>query len=97
MSPEYANQNALVSTEWVAEHLHDPAVRLIEVDVDTSAYDTGHIPGAVGFNWTTQLSDRIRRDIPDKAAWERLLGGAGVGPDTRIGRASCRERVFRVV
>jgi thiosulfate/3-mercaptopyruvate sulfurtransferase len=84
MSSEYANQNALVSTEWVAEHLHDPAVRLIEVDVDTSAYDTGHIPGAVGFNWTTQLSDRIRRDIPDKAAWERLLGGAGVGPDTRI-------------
>jgi thiosulfate/3-mercaptopyruvate sulfurtransferase len=84
MSSEYANQNALVSTEWVAEHLHDPAVRLIEVDVDTGAYDTGHIPGAVGFNWTTQLSDRIRRDIPDKAAWERLLGNAGVGPDTRI-------------
>ena len=56
MSSEYANQNALVTTEWVAEHLHDPAVRLIEVDVDTSAYDTGHIPSAVGFNWTTQLS-----------------------------------------
>jgi len=84
MSSEYTNQNALVSTEWVAEHLHDPAVRLIEVDVDTSAYDSGHISGAVGFNWTTQLADRIRRDIPDKAAWEQLLGNAGVGPDTRI-------------
>jgi thiosulfate/3-mercaptopyruvate sulfurtransferase len=84
MASKYANQNALVSTEWVAEHLHDPAVRLIEVDVDTSAYDTGHIPGAVGFNWTTQLSDRIRRDIPEKAAWEQLLGGAGVSPDTRV-------------
>ena len=84
MSSEYANQNALVSTEWVAEHLHDPAVRLIEVDVDTSAYETGHIPGALGFNWTTQLADRIRRDVPDKAAWERLLGSVGVGPDTRI-------------
>ena len=84
MSSEYANQNALVSTEWVAEHLHDPSVRLIEVDVDTSAYDSGHIPGAVGFNWTTQLADRIRRDIPNKAAWERLLGTAGVSSDTRI-------------
>ena len=60
------------------------ASSLIEVDVDTSAYDSGHIPGAVGFNWTTQLSDRIRRDIVDKAAWEQLLGSAGVGQDTRI-------------
>ena len=84
MSSEYANQHALVSTEWVAEHLSDPAVRLIEVDVDTSAYDSGHIPGAVGFNWATQLSDRIRRDIPEKAAWEQLLGNAGVEQDTRI-------------
>ena len=73
---------ALVSTEWVAEHLDDPQVRLIEVDVDTTAYDQGHIPGAVGFNWTTQLSDRIRRDIPTKAAWEQLLASAGVGHDT---------------
>jgi thiosulfate/3-mercaptopyruvate sulfurtransferase len=84
MTHGYANQNALVSTDWVAEHLHDPAVRLIEVDVDTAAYDTGHLPGAVGFNWTTQLSDRVRRDILDKSAWERLLGSAGVGPETRI-------------
>src|SRR6266508_43040 len=80
----YANPGALVSTEWVAEHLNDPKVRLIEVDVDTAAYDQGHPPGAVGLNWTTQLSDQIRRDIPTKEAWEQLLGGAGVGQDTKI-------------
>jgi len=80
----YANPGAVVSTEWVAGHLNDPKVRLIEVDVDTTAYDQGHIPGAVGFNWTTQLSDRIRRDIPTKEAWGRLLGQAGVGRDSKI-------------
>src|SRR5688500_9164927 len=80
----YANPQALVSTEWVAEHRNDPNVRLLEVDVDTSAYDQGHIPGAVGLNWTTQLSDQVRRDIPSKEAWERLMGQAGVGRDTKI-------------
>jgi thiosulfate/3-mercaptopyruvate sulfurtransferase len=80
----YANAAALVSTEWVAEHLGDPNVRLVEVDVDTTAYEQGHLAGAVGFNWTTQLSDRIRRDIPTQSDWEQLLGGAGVGPDTKV-------------
>lgn len=80
----YANPAALVSTEWVAQHLNDPNVRLIEVDVDTTAYEQGHIPGAVGWNWTTQLSDRVRRDILSKEAWERLLSEAGVTPDTQI-------------
>jgi thiosulfate/3-mercaptopyruvate sulfurtransferase len=80
----YANPAALVSTQWVADHLNDPNVRLIEVDVDTAAYGTGHIPGAVGINWTTQLGDPIRRDIPSKEAWARLLGESGVGPETRI-------------
>jgi thiosulfate/3-mercaptopyruvate sulfurtransferase len=80
----YANPAALVSTQWVVDHLNDPNVRLIEVDVDTSAYGQGHIQGAVGVNWTTQLGDPIRRDIPSKAAWAKLLGDAGVSPDTRI-------------
>ena len=84
MATGYANDAALVSTDWVAEHLNDPAVRLIEVDVDTSAYDQGHIPGAVGFNWSTQLSDQIRRDIPPKDQWEKLLSEAGVWPDIKI-------------
>jgi thiosulfate/3-mercaptopyruvate sulfurtransferase len=80
----YANSAALVSTQWVADHLNDPNLRLIEVDVDTSAYGQGHIDGAVGFNWTTQLGDPIRRDIPSKEDWARLLGEAGVSPQTRI-------------
>ena len=80
----YANPAALVSTEWVAEHLNDPKVRLIEVDVDTTAYDQGHIPGAVGFNWTSQLMDPIRRDIVAQEEWERLLSQAGVSEETKI-------------
>jgi thiosulfate/3-mercaptopyruvate sulfurtransferase len=68
----------------VADHLNDSNVRLIEVDVDTSAYGQGHIQGAVGVNWTTQLGDPIRRDIPSKEDWAKLLGQAGVGPDTRL-------------
>src|SRR4030088_2271529 len=78
----YANPAAIVSTQWVADHLNDPKVRLIEVDVDTSAYGQGHIDGAVGVNWTTQLGDPIRRDIPSKEAWGKLLGDAGVSPGT---------------
>ena len=80
----YANPAALVSNQWVADHLNDPNVRLIEVDVDTSAYSQGHIQGAVGVNWTTQLGDPIRRDIPSKEDWGKLLGESGVRPDTRI-------------
>src|SRR5437588_821837 len=81
---EYANPNALVSTQWVTDHLNDPNVRLIEVDVDTSAYDQGHIQGAVGVNWTTQLGDPIRRDIPSREAWSKLLSNAGVTGETRL-------------
>jgi len=81
---EYANPAALVSTDWVAQHLTDPKVRLMEVDVDTSAYDQGHIPGAVGINWSTELEDTIRRDIPTKENWEKLLSRAGVAADTKI-------------
>jgi thiosulfate/3-mercaptopyruvate sulfurtransferase len=80
----YANSAAVVSTDWVAEHMRDANVRLVEVDVDTSAYDQGHIEGAVGWNWQTQLEDRIRRDIPTKEDWEALLGQSGISNDTRI-------------
>jgi len=81
---EYKHPEVLVSTEWVAQHLNDPKVRLVEVDVDTSAYDQGHIPGAVGWNWQTQLQDNIRRDLIDKAALEKLLGKSGISNDTTI-------------
>ncbi|HEX5415613.1 MAG TPA: sulfurtransferase [Chloroflexota bacterium] len=84
MADQYAHPEALVETGWVAEHLHDPNVRLIEVDVDTLAYDSGHIPGAVGWNWQTELSDRVRRDLISKSELEGLLGGAGVSPSTTV-------------
>ena len=70
---EYKHPEVLVSTEWVAKNLNAPNTRLVEVDVDTTAYDQGHIPGAVGWNWQTQLQDNIRRDLIDKAALEALL------------------------
>ena len=81
---EYAHPEALVSTEWVAAHGGDPGVRLVEVDVDTSAYEQGHIAGAVTWNWQSQLQDNTVRDIVSRAEMERLLSAAGVGPDTAI-------------
>lgn len=81
---EYKHPETLVSTQWAAEHLSDPSIRLVEVDVDTSAYDQGHIPGAVGWNWQSQLQDNIRRDLIDQAALESLLGQSGISNDTTI-------------
>jgi thiosulfate/3-mercaptopyruvate sulfurtransferase len=81
---EYAHPEVLVSTQWAADHLNDPKTRLIEVDVDTTAYDQGHIAGAVGWNWQSQLQDNIRRDLIDKSALEKLLGASGVANDTTI-------------
>jgi len=74
----------LVSTDWVAEHRNDPTVRIVEVDVDTAAYAQGHVPGAVGWNWTTELCDTVVRDIVPKQKLEELLGRAGVTPETTI-------------
>jgi thiosulfate/3-mercaptopyruvate sulfurtransferase len=76
--------DVLVSTQWVADNLNNPRVKLVEVDVDTTAYDEGHVPGAVGFNWTSQLQDQVRRDIISKASLEELLGSAGIGNDDTI-------------
>jgi thiosulfate/3-mercaptopyruvate sulfurtransferase len=81
---DYKHPEVLVSTEWVAKNLNAPNTRLVEVDVDTSAYDQGHIPGAVGWNWQTQLQDNIRRDLIDKAALEALLSKSGISNDTSI-------------
>ncbi len=81
---EYAHPETLVTTEWVAEHLNDPKIRIVEVDVDTSAYDQGHVPGAIGWNWQTQLQDPVRRDLVDKHAFEELLGRSGISNDTTI-------------
>jgi thiosulfate/3-mercaptopyruvate sulfurtransferase len=81
---DYARPDSLVSTEWVAENLDNDRVRLIEVDVDTAAYDTGHIPGAVGWNWKSDLETQLTRNIADKETIERLLSEAGVDKKTTI-------------
>lgn len=74
----------LVSADWVAEHGGDDSVVLVEVDVDTEAYGEGHIEGAVGWNWTTQLQDQTRRDIITKEDLEALLGSSGISNDTHV-------------
>jgi thiosulfate/3-mercaptopyruvate sulfurtransferase len=81
---EYKHPEVLVSTDWVAQNFSKPNLRLVEVDVDTTAYDQGHIPGAVGWNWQTQLQDNVRRDLIEKAALEKLLGESGISNDTTI-------------
>ena len=81
---DYANPNVLVDTEWVAQHGQDENVRLLEVDVDTTAYDQGHIEGAVGINWQSQLQDGVRRDLTSKEDFEKLLSESGVGNDTTV-------------
>jgi thiosulfate/3-mercaptopyruvate sulfurtransferase len=80
----YANPDVLVDTEWVAQHRNDAKVKLVEVDVDTSAYRQGHVPGAIGWNWSTQLEDQVRRDIPSKESWEKLLSESGITADDLI-------------
>jgi thiosulfate/3-mercaptopyruvate sulfurtransferase len=74
----YAHPEVLVETDWVAQNLSSGQFKLIEIDVDTEAYAQGHIPGAIGFNWQTQLEDTVRRDIPDRQTWEKLLSQSGI-------------------
>jgi thiosulfate/3-mercaptopyruvate sulfurtransferase len=81
---EFAHPESLVSTQWVAEHGNDPNVRLVEVDVDTSAYEQGHIGGAVGWNWQTQLQQSVQRDVLSKEEMERLLGQSGIDNNTTV-------------
>lgn len=78
MTRSYAHPEVLVSTEWVAANLNQPNIKLLEIDVDTRHYDSGHLPGAIGFNWRTELQDQLTRDIPDKGQFERLAGSAGI-------------------
>jgi thiosulfate/3-mercaptopyruvate sulfurtransferase len=75
---------ALVTTEWARAHLDDDRVRFLEVDVDTDAYDTGHLPGATGINWKSQLTDPVRRDLVGREELQELLRAAGVHDDTTI-------------
>ncbi len=81
---EYAHPESLVNTEWVIQHGRDTNVRLVEVDVDTSAYEQGHIAGAVGWNWQSQLQQTLRRDVISRQGLEQLLGRSGIDNNTTI-------------
>lgn len=80
----YARPQSLFETAWLADHLLDPAIAIVEVDVDTAAYGAGHILGAIGWNWQTDLQQRPARDIPTRAKWEALLSRSGIAPHTRV-------------
>ncbi len=75
---DYAHPEVLVSIDWLKQNLDKPGIRIVEVDVDPKLYTAGHIPGAVGFDWTTQLQDQLNRDILSKAGFEALLRKAGI-------------------
>ncbi len=80
----YAHPEVLVETDWVAQHLNDPKLRYVEVDVDTAAYDSGHLPRAIGWNWKRDTQQQVRRDIPDQGAFEDLLSRSGIANDATV-------------
>ena len=77
-------ETSLVTTQWVEEHAHDDDVVLIEVDEDTTAYDKGHIAGAIKLDWTTDLQDQVRRDFVNKRQFEELLSERGISNDDTV-------------
>jgi thiosulfate/3-mercaptopyruvate sulfurtransferase len=83
-STEYAHPETLVSTEWVAEHQHDPKVRIIESNEDVLLYDTGHIPGAVHVDWRRDLNDQTVRDYLDPKGFAELASRIGITPETTV-------------
>ena len=80
----YAHPETLVSTAWLAGHIPDSGIQVVEVDVDTSAYKEGHIPGAIAWDWHTQLCDNLRRDILAKPAFEALMRESGISNHTTV-------------
>ena len=80
----YAHADVLVSTDWVEQHLKDPKVRLIESNEDTLLYASGHVPGAVHVDWTTDLNDQIRRDYITREGFEALMSKIGATNDTTV-------------
>jgi thiosulfate/3-mercaptopyruvate sulfurtransferase len=80
----YAHPDVLVTTDWVAEHLHDPSIRVVESNEDTLLYAAGHIPGAVHVDWTNDLNDQIRRDYVGRDAFNALMSRIGVTRNTTV-------------
>ncbi len=81
----YSNPDMIVSTAWVADHLKDPNVRIVEVDVEPAkAYDVGHVPGAIGWNWLSDLNDATIRDLIDPQTFAALAGRSGIAPEHTV-------------
>ncbi len=81
---QYANPEALVDTDWLVSNLDDPKLRIIEVDEDTEAYGRAHIPGAIAWNWSTDLHHPVQRDYLDRDGLSELLSRSGVAADTTV-------------
>jgi thiosulfate/3-mercaptopyruvate sulfurtransferase len=84
MSNGYAHPDALVSTDWVAQHQNDPKVRIVESNEDVLLYDTGHVPGAVNIDWHADLNDPLQRDYVNPEQFAALLSRNGISPDTTV-------------
>jgi thiosulfate/3-mercaptopyruvate sulfurtransferase len=80
----YSNPEVLVSIDWLLVHLDNPAIRIVEVDVETNAYDEGHIRGAIAWSWRRHLADLVRRDVLRRTQFEGLLSQSGIARDTTI-------------
>lgn len=81
---EYAHPEVLVTTDWLAEHLNDPNIRIVEADEDVLLYDIGHIPGAIKLDWHVDLQNPVNRDFVDKAGFEKLLSEKGIANDSQV-------------
>jgi thiosulfate/3-mercaptopyruvate sulfurtransferase len=80
----YAHPDVLVSTDWVASNIDQASIRVVEIDVDTTSYDEGHVKNAVGWAWDSQLCDTVRRDIIPKDQFEKLMSSSGIANDTTV-------------
>lgn len=81
---DYANPGVLASTQWVADHLNDPNIKIMESNEDILLYDVGHIPGAIKIDWQTELQNQLIRDYVDKDSFEKLMSEKGISNDTTV-------------
>src|SRR5262249_39941630 len=81
---DYAHPEMLVSTQWVLDNHKNHQVAIVEVDVDTAAYQEGHVPNAIAWAWNTQLCDTLRRDILSQKQFEALMSSSGITPETTV-------------